>query len=147
MSERNEKGQYPAGTSGNLKGKPKGARNKATLAALSLLEGEAETLSRKAVELALEGDTTALRLCLERIAPPAKERPLESFELPNIENLKSVLDALQKVAQQLAGGELLPTEATAICNVLEQYRRHYETTELQSRLDALETTLKQRAKT
>ncbi len=52
------------------RGKPKGARHRATLAALELLDGEAEALTRKAVELALEGDTTALRLCLERMAPP-----------------------------------------------------------------------------
>jgi len=146
MSERNERGQFPAGASGNRKGKPKGARNKATLAVLSLLEGESEALTRKAVEMALEGDTVALRLCLERIAPPTKERPLQRFELPPIADLESVLIALERVAQELAGGELLPTEAAAICNVLEQYRRHYETSELQSRLEALEITLKKRGK-
>ena len=144
MTERNEKGQFPVGTSGNLKGKPKGARNKATLASLTLLEGEAETLSRKAIELALEGDTTALRLCLERISPPAKERPLQNIELPNLDNMKSVLLALQSVAHQLAKGELLPSEAKAICNVLDQYQRHYEATELETRLLAIETTLKLR---
>jgi len=36
------------------------------------LEGEAEALTRKAVELALEGDVTALRLCLDRIARRAR---------------------------------------------------------------------------
>ena len=49
--------------------RPKGARNRATLAAETLLDGEAEALTRKAVELALAGDTTALRLCLERVLP------------------------------------------------------------------------------
>lgn len=144
MTDRTEKGQFAKGYSGNRNGKPKGARNKATLAALELLEGEAENLSRKAVEMALDGDTTALRLCLERIAPPSKERPLNGFELPTISDAKSALDALNTVAQRLAGGELLPSEAAAICNVLEQYRRHFETTELQRRIDALESTLKRR---
>src|SRR3954462_15113406 len=50
-------------------GRPAGARNRATLAPLALLEGEAEALTRRCVELALAGDTTALRLCLERLLP------------------------------------------------------------------------------
>jgi len=74
------RGQFKPGQSGNPRGKPKGARHKATLAALELLDGEAEALTRKAVDLALEGDTTALRLCLERIAPPARMRPCRSLD-------------------------------------------------------------------
>jgi hypothetical protein len=46
-----------------------------TLAVEALLDGEAETITRKAIELAKEGDLTALRLCLDRIAPPRKDRP------------------------------------------------------------------------
>ena len=55
-------------------GRPAGARHKYVLAIQDLLDGEAEALGRKAIELALAGDTVALRLCLERIAPPRKER-------------------------------------------------------------------------
>ena len=40
-------------------GRPPGARNKATLAALALLEGEAEAITRRAIELAKAGDPTA----------------------------------------------------------------------------------------
>ncbi|MCZ6802990.1 MAG: DUF5681 domain-containing protein [Proteobacteria bacterium] len=135
---RNQAGQFCKGKSGNPTGKPKGARNKATLAALELLEGEAKNLSRKALEMALAGDTTALRLCLERIVPPTKERPLQDFELPVVSDAKSALDALNTIAQCLAGGELLPGEAATLCNLLEQYRKHFETTELQQRIEALE---------
>src|SRR3954454_15254310 len=62
-------GQVRKGRSGNPSGKPKGARPQTTLAIEKLLEGEAEEIGRKAVELAKSGDTIALRLCLERIAP------------------------------------------------------------------------------
>jgi hypothetical protein len=47
-------------------GPPKGARHKATIAAEVLLDGEATALTRKAVEMALTGDTTPLRLCLDQ---------------------------------------------------------------------------------
>jgi hypothetical protein len=49
-------------------GRPKGARHKATVAAEALLDGQAEALTQKAVDAALEGDTTALRLCLDPAA-------------------------------------------------------------------------------
>jgi hypothetical protein len=61
-------GQFAPGCSGNPAGKKAGARHQATKAALALLSGG---LTRKAVELALAGDVTALRLCLERLVPPA----------------------------------------------------------------------------
>jgi len=62
---------FVKGQSGNPRGRPVGRRNNKTLAAAVLLEGESEALTRKAVELALAGDPTALRLCIERILPPA----------------------------------------------------------------------------
>src|SRR6266850_8122204 len=71
---------FQKGQSGNPGGRRPGCRNRATLAAEVLLEGEAEALTRKAVELALEGDTTALRLCLERIVPQRRSRAL-AFDL------------------------------------------------------------------
>jgi len=60
-----KRGQFKPGQSGNPKGKPKGARHKATPAAHAPLDGEAEGLARKAVDLALEGDTKE-RLMSER---------------------------------------------------------------------------------
>src|SRR3984957_4557243 len=74
-------GHFRKGASGNPGGRPAGARNKALLAMEALLDGEAEAITRVAVDKAKEGDTTALRLCLERILPPRKDRPV-SFSLP-----------------------------------------------------------------
>ena len=68
---------FPPGNSG----RPKGARHKATQAIQALLDGEGEALTRKAIELALAGDATALRLCLDRILPALRERPV-MVELP-----------------------------------------------------------------
>src|SRR5258708_8865649 len=73
------------GESGNPAGRPMGARHKATVAAEALLDGEAEALTRKAVEMALAGDGTALRLCLDRIIPPRRERP-GRFKMPGLQS-------------------------------------------------------------
>jgi len=77
--------RFRKGQSGNPSGRPRGARNKTTLAVEALLDGEAEVLTRKAIERAKDGDSVALRLCLERILPPRKDRPV-SFALPKIES-------------------------------------------------------------
>lgn len=65
---------FVKGKSGNPSGKPKGCKHKATRAAQELLEGEAQALTRKAVEMAKDGNVVALRLCLERIVPPPEGR-------------------------------------------------------------------------
>ncbi len=76
---------FEKGRSGYPGGRRAGSRNKKTLAAMALLEGEAEGLTRKAVELAMRGDPAALRLCLERILPPCRERAVK-FAVPPIES-------------------------------------------------------------
>jgi hypothetical protein len=63
---------FAKGQSGNPAGRRRGCRNKATRAAEAYLDGEAETLARKAVELALAGNALALRLCLERTIAPRR---------------------------------------------------------------------------
>jgi hypothetical protein len=52
----------PAG--GRRRGRPKGSRNKATLAREDVLEGAAEALVRTLIEQALAGDGAALRFCV-----------------------------------------------------------------------------------
>jgi hypothetical protein len=67
--------------SGTPNGRPKGSPNKTTLAIEALLEGESEAITRKLLEMAKEGDMTAVRLCLERLLPPRRDR-LVAFGLP-----------------------------------------------------------------
>lgn len=136
--KRDSQGRFKKGVSGNPEGRPKGARHVSTVAALNLIEGETEAITRKAIEMALEGDTTALRLCMERLVPAAKERPLAPLELPEISCAGDVLSALGKVATQLGNGQLLPSEAIAVSNILDQYRKHHEALELEGRIDKLE---------
>src|SRR6056297_229472 len=127
------KGKFAPGNPG----RPKGARHKATQAALALLEGEAEALSRKAIEAALEGDTTALRLCLERIAPPRKDAPVK-FDLPPMQSAADAAKAAASVLEAVATGDLTPTEGAHIMALVETYRRTLETTEIDARVAALE---------
>ena len=132
-SGRNTDGTFGPGNPG----KPKGARHKATTAALALLDGEAEALTRQAVTMALGGDTTALRLCLERIAPPRKDAPVQ-FDIPPMQSAADAARAAGAVLDAVADGELTPTEGAHIMGLVEGYRRTLETSELEARVVALE---------
>ena len=118
-------------------GRPKGARNKATLAAEALLDGEAEILTRKAIELAKQGDMAALRLCLERILPARRDRPV-SFELPNIVTANDASGAMAAVLQAVACGDVSPAEAGEVAKIVESYLKALEAGEFERRLEALE---------
>ena len=130
---RDAAGRFAAGNPG----RPPGARHKTTRAALALLEGEAEGLSRKAVEMALNGDTTALRLCLERIAPAKKDAPVQ-VDLPPMKSAADAARAAGAVLDAVALGDLTPTEGSHVMGLVEGFRRTLETTELEARVVALE---------
>lgn len=136
---RNSAGTTPRGrpfATGNP-GRPRGARNKATLAVEALLEGEAEALGRKAIELAMKGDTTALRLCLERIAPPRKGRPV-ALDLPEIITTADLTAAQAAVVAAMAAGDLTTDEAADVAKVLEAVGASIERRDLEARIAALE---------
>ncbi len=110
---------FQAGKSGNAAGRPAGARNKATLAMQALLDGEAEALTRKAVEMALAGDMGALRLCLERLLPVTRERTV-CFTMPPIKKVGDALHAMDAITNAVADGELTLSEATELSKIIER---------------------------
>ena len=128
---------FRPGASGNPRGRPKGARNRATMTGEALLDGEAEAISRKLIEKALEGDTTALRLCLDRILPPRRDRPV-SFDLPKTESTTEALSASSAVIASCAAGVLSPRAAAEIMELLSKHIHMLELTEFEARLTALE---------
>jgi hypothetical protein len=142
---RKQAGRWKKGESGNPAGRPRGARSRATVAVEELLEGEVEALTRKAVELALGGDTTALRLCLERLAPPVRERPLE-LELPPIESAKDLPRAVASLLQAVATGTVTAGEAEKLGRLVGQYVQAVEVAEIEERLRTLEEAAEKKEK-
>jgi uncharacterized protein DUF5681 len=128
---------FQKGCSGNPQGRPLGARNAATVIAEQLLDGEAEAITRKVIELAKQGDLTALRLCLERILPPRRERPV-NFRLPVINSVDHATKAMAAITTAVANGEMTLTEAAELSRVIESYVRAIEATEIERRLRLLE---------
>jgi Family of unknown function (DUF5681) len=128
---------FEPGQSGNPAGKARGTRNKVTLAIEALLDGEAEALTRKAIEIAKGGDLAALRLCLDRLAPPRKDR-LVMFELPTITSAADAVKASAALVAAVAVGDLTPAEAGELGKLIEAYVKALEATDFAARLENLE---------
>ena len=136
---RKQRGRsFRLGQSGNPGGRPRGARTKITLAVEALLDGEADTITRKAIELAKAGDMAALRLCLDRIAPPRRERPV-SFDLPSIASAADAARASAALVAAVASGELTPSEAAELGKLIESYIRALTASDFEARLNQLES--------
>lgn len=140
INARLETGRKANGTftKGNKVGGSKsGSRHRVTKAIEALLEGEAEGLTRKAVDMALEGDTVALRLCLDRLAPPRKDS-LISIRLPKVNGLKDAVEASANVLDAVSEGEITPDEGARVLSLLSAHRALIETCDLEARITALE---------
>lgn len=124
------------------KGRPVGSRNKVSLLVDETLAARSDELIQKVIEMALDGDSTAMKLCLERICPPRKDRAV-AIDLPKIKKIDDTLSAMSTIASAAAEGELTPSEALHLSGVVEVYRKSVETTELNCRLKDIENQMKQ----
>lgn len=130
--ERTPSGQFAPGRSGNPAGRPKSA----SVELRRQLAEHGPALVSKAVELALAGDPQALRICLDRIAPPLKSTAAPvTVELPTDAGLAGTARAFVDAAAQ---GRLAPDIAATLVQAVSGLARVVEIDEIEKRLAALE---------
>jgi hypothetical protein len=125
--------KFEPGQSGNPQAPPPGIRDK-RLAMRDLLIPHAPELVAKAVEMAKNGDAAALRICFDRLIPPAKAKD-DPVSLPLTDSLA---DNSRAVIKALADGDLTPEEAGTVLQALASQVRIIEADEIEKRLAALE---------
>jgi hypothetical protein len=103
-------------------GRPRGSRNKTTLLAQEMLHSQAPTIVNKCLELALEGDAVALRLCLERVAPVRSIRPVNLGSLPT-STVAELSQASDLVLRKVLSGELTILEARGMAQLIADRRK------------------------
>ena len=118
-------------------GRPPGSRNRTTRALEQMLEGQAEAITAKVVEMALAGNHVAMRLCMDRLISIPAERSI-SIELPRIESAKDCATAMSAIVSAVASGEITPNEGVALSALVTSTVRALEADEIERRLDALE---------
>ena len=103
----------------------------------NLLADDAEAIGRKAIEMANAGDLTAIRLCMDRLAPARKDEPV-AFELPPIETPADCVAATASIVAAVVAGELTPTQAAELSKVIDVYVRALDSKGFDERLTKLE---------
>ncbi len=119
-------------------GRPAGSRNRATLLLDKLAETDGRDILTKTIEAAKGGDLRAADIVLSRVWPVRRGGRPVTFELPPIETAVDLVKAVGSVATAVASGELTPEEGNAVAAILEVKRKAIETTDLETRITALE---------
>ena len=130
---RNTDGTFSSGNAG----RPKGTGNLKTVAIESLIEDQAKALTQTAISKAREGDSVALRLCMDRIMPAPKGRRIK-VQLPSISSPRDLLKAASDVMISVQTGELTPLEGEKVMALLERCQKLYVSIDLVERIEALE---------
>jgi hypothetical protein len=108
-----------------------------------LLRDNAKELIEKAIEMAKGGDGPALRLCIDRLAPPRKDRPVW-FELPKMNESRDAVKASAAIVEAVASGDLTPSEASELSKVVDGYARSLQAAEFEERISKLEKAVESR---
>jgi hypothetical protein len=103
----------------------------------SIMEGESEVITRKAIEMAKGGHMAAIRLVVDRLAPAGKERPID-FELPALNTPADAVTASAAIAAAVSAGDLTPLEATRLSSVVQTYVQALELFDIEKRVTKIE---------
>ncbi len=138
--DRLPNGQFAPGVSGNPLGRPAGRRNKATEMLESMMVEDWQAVAEGLVTAARKGNASAAKVVLDRVAPRPRGRPVQ-LDLPPVETAADVNGALNVVLAAVGQGTVTPTEAATIAGILEAKRRVIETTELDERVQRIESSI------
>jgi hypothetical protein len=135
--------QFQKGQSGNPAGRRRGVRNRITLLAEHMLEGDTEAIVRTMIDRAKDGDMAAVRLCVDRICPRVVNRPA-GFELPPLARAADAPPAMAAIAQALADGDVTAAEAADLGKFVDSFVRAHVNADVEARLARLERIQKNR---
>jgi len=129
--------RFQPGESGNPAGRPRGARNKRTLLAETMLDREGADIIDRLIKLAKGGDIAAIRMCIDRICPRQREQPV-SVELPAMTTAEDTIGAMAAIMQAIGDGDLAPQEAAALSKVVADVARTIVAADMERRIAQVE---------
>ena len=120
------------------KGRPKGSKNKVTIAAENVFVAESGAIARKATEMALEGNPAMIRLVLERIVPIKKSTPVKLDGIPIVNNASDVHLLTSFLLEAMATGKISPIDGEAFSRVVEKHINALRVNDLEIQLKEIE---------
>lgn len=122
------------------RGRPPGTKHRLTKALDGPLNESGEAIVRKVIELALLGDTAALRMCLDRIVPVQKARTVH-IDLPVLRTARDALEAKAQIVEATAAGELDLEQGNELARLVDNFAEAHRLIALEERLASLEARL------
>ena len=152
LGHNNKKGAYEKTKSKNRphrfkkgnthgRGRPQGSRNSASIAMDVTFQGEADRLTRKCIELALNGNVQCLKTAIERICPVRKSAPIKLVGMPVIDSVTAAGDAAEFILQSIATGKISPLDGEILSRVLDKRLRALQLTEIEGELKDIKARL------
>lgn len=101
------------------------------------MQGELDNICRRLIEEALEGNIQAMRLILDRILPPRKDRSIE-INVPTLKTPDDALKAISVISQAIGSGDITPCEGESLSRIIDIFVKAINTYNLEKRLNELE---------
>jgi hypothetical protein len=121
-------------------GRPPGSKNKTTKILEELVEGKAEKLIEKLIELALDGDVRCLQYCVDRLLPRRRSEPI-NLELPKINGVNDIPPAMAAVTEAVSNGYVTPDEGAQVTRLLDSYTNAFIAGDVAVRLEKVESVI------
>jgi hypothetical protein len=102
------------------------------------LDKQSKPVLQAAIKAALGGDTSAMRLLLDKLMP--KER-LIKIDLPRVRSASGAMEALSRILSAVVDGQITPSEGSAISVLARNYLELSMAQRLDERLSAIEAKL------
>jgi hypothetical protein len=118
---RDNAGKWRPGQSGNPAGCKTGSKNKITKASANLIEGEGEALTRKLIELALDGNVSCLRHAIDRLHPVKRSAPIKLEGMPVVHDIESAAEGSAFLLQKVSAGEVSPPDAEMVSRLIDKF--------------------------
>ena len=130
--------KFAKGQTGNRAGKPRGAKDKRT-ELRALLDPHKEALAAKVVELALGGDTTALRICIDRLMPAL--RPIDGLVDIRLSGA-TLTEKAEQILEAVGAGRVSPDQGARLLDAIAACAKLREADDLDRRIRVLESEMR-----
>ncbi len=144
--KRQKNGQWVKGSSGNKKGRPKGALGKRTLALKAMVENSAEDVIEVLQESAIvDKNTKSAAILLSRILPVIKESPASCPNLPEINQLSDIPNFLSEVISACKNSEITLSQGESLARLANQNLKSFQYLSLEQEIEKIKEKLQQQA--
>jgi Family of unknown function (DUF5681) len=131
-------GQWTRGQSGNPNGRPIGSRNLTFRHLHELMMAQGEAVVNAVLTAAIAGDSTAMKLVVDRVLPRRVCNPISDVAIPPLRTAADASRALGEIVAAALDGRIGAADAAALAQVVEVFRKTVEIVDHERRIVELE---------